>query len=51
MAFQNAFVRVSLRQSSTTSVTGNVANMVIALMALVWLGPWTRGEAAKRRRS
>ncbi len=51
MAFQNAFVRVSLRQSSTTSVTGNVANIVIALMALVWLGPWTRGEAAKKLRS
>ena len=52
MAFQNVFVRVSLHQSSTTSVmTGNVASMVIALMALVWPGPWTRDEAAKKLRS
>src|SRR5215472_15576535 len=52
MAFQNAFVRVSLHESSTTSVmTGNVASMVIALMALVCPGPWTREEAAKRLRS
>ena len=49
MAFQNAFVRVSLHQGSTTSVmTGNVASLVIALMALVWPGPWTREEAGKK---
>jgi len=51
MAFQNAFVRVSLHESSTTStMTGNVASMVIALMALAYPGPWTREEAAKRLR-
>lgn len=51
MALQNAFVRVSLHQSSTTSVmTGNVASMAIALMALFWPGPWTRDEAARKLR-
>ena len=51
MAFQNAFVRVSLHQGSTTSVmTGNVATSVIALVALAWPGPWTREEAAKKLR-
>jgi len=48
MAFQNAFVRLCLRQSATTTtMTGNVAVLVIGLMALVWPGPWTRDEAAK----
>ena len=52
MAFQNAFVRVSLHQGSTTStMTGNVASLVIGLLALVWPGPWTRDEAAKKLRS
>lgn len=52
MAFQNAFVRVSLHQSSTTSVmTGNVATSVIALMALLLPGPWTRDESAKKLRN
>jgi len=51
MAFQNAFVRVSLHQGSTTSVmTGNVATSVIALVALAWPGPWTQEEAAKKLR-
>ena len=51
MAFQNAFVRVSLRESATTSVmTGNVATSVIALLALVSLVPWTHDEAADRLR-
>ncbi len=52
MALQNAFVRVSLHQSSTTStMTGNVASLVIGLTALVWPGPWTRDEAAKKLRN
>lgn len=52
MALQNAFVRVSLDESETTSVmTGNVASAVIALLALEWPGPWTRNEAPKKLRS
>jgi uncharacterized membrane protein YoaK (UPF0700 family) len=52
MGLQNAFVRVSLHQSSTTStMTGNVASLVIGLTALVWPGPWTRDEAAKKLRN
>ncbi len=52
MAFQNAFVRVSLHEGSTTSVmTGNIASLVIGLLALVWPGPWTRDEAANKVRS
>jgi uncharacterized membrane protein YoaK (UPF0700 family) len=52
MAFQNAFVRVSLQKNSTTSVmTGNVATSVIALFALLWPGPWTRDEALRKLRS
>jgi len=52
MAFQNAFVRVSLHQGSTTStMTGNVASLVIGLLALVWPGPWTHDEAATKLRS
>jgi uncharacterized membrane protein YoaK (UPF0700 family) len=52
MAFQNALVRLSLRQSSTTSVmTGNVSNLVIALLSLLWPGLWTRGEAERRLKS
>jgi uncharacterized membrane protein YoaK (UPF0700 family) len=51
MAFQNAFIRVSLHQGATTStMTGNVATMVIALMALAWPGPWGRDEAANKLR-
>ncbi len=49
MAFQNAFVRLSLHQSSSTSVmTGNLVSLVIALMALVCPGPLTRDEATKK---
>ncbi len=52
MAFQNAFVRVSLHQGATTStMTGNVATLVIALLALVWPGPWSRDEAVNKLRS
>src|SRR5262249_39054568 len=51
MGFQNAFVRVSLQESSTTSVmTGNLATVVIALLAVFWPGPWTRDKALKRLR-
>jgi len=52
MALQNAFVRISLHQGSTTStMTGNVASLVIGLLALVWPGPWTRDEAAVKLRA
>jgi uncharacterized membrane protein YoaK (UPF0700 family) len=51
MAFQNAFVRVSLHEGSTTSVmTGNIASLVIGILALVWPGPWTREEAVNKVR-
>lgn len=51
MAFQNAFVRVSLGETATTSVmTGNVATSVIALLALFSMVPWPRDEAADRLR-
>ena len=51
MAFQNAFIRLSLQESSTTAVmTGNVATSVIALAALFWPGPWTHQEAVGKLR-
>lgn len=51
MAFQNVFVRLSLQQSSTTSVmTGNVATATIALLALVRPGPWPRDQAVRNLR-
>ena len=53
MAFQNAFIRVSLQESATTSVmTGNVTSSVLALLALLGRGPWPHDEAvAKLRRT
>ena len=52
MAFQNALVRLSLRKSTTTSVmTGNVSNTVIALLSLLWPGLWTRDEAESKLKS
>lgn len=52
MAFQNAFVRVSLHQgSSTTAMTSNVISLVIELVALIWPGPWARDEATTKLRS
>ena len=53
MAFQNAFVRVSLQETSTTSVmTGNVTTSVLALLTLFGPGLWSHEEAvAKLRRT
>jgi len=51
MAVQNAFLRVSLDETSTTSVmTGNVAATMIALASLVLGGPWPVAEAPRRLR-
>src|SRR5262249_21125375 len=51
MAVQNAFLRVSLDETSTTSVmTGNVASTMIALASLVLGGPWPAAEAPRRLR-
>ncbi|HUM12295.1 MAG TPA: YoaK family protein [Myxococcaceae bacterium] len=49
MALQNVFVRVSLRASLSTSVmTTNIVVSVIALVALLCTGPWSREEARQR---
>lgn len=51
MAIQNAFLRVSLHGTATTSaMTGNVATVTIALATLVLGGPWPTGEASQRLR-
>jgi uncharacterized membrane protein YoaK (UPF0700 family) len=52
MAFQNAFIRVSLHASWTTSVmTGNVATSVLALLGLLRPVPWTREESLQKLRA
>lgn len=52
MAFQNAFIRVSLHESWTTSVmTGNVVTSSLALVALLRPMPWTRDESLQQLRA
>jgi uncharacterized membrane protein YoaK (UPF0700 family) len=52
MAFQNAFIRVSLHESWTTSVmTGNVVTSSIALIGLFRPTPWTREESRQQLRA
>jgi uncharacterized membrane protein YoaK (UPF0700 family) len=49
MAFQNAFIRVSLHAGWTTSVTtGNVATSILGLVGLCWPVPWTREESLQQ---
>jgi len=51
MAFQNAFIRVSLHESWTTSVmTGNVVTSSLALVGLFRPAPWTREESRQQLR-
>ena len=48
---QCAFVRVSLRESQGTSVmTSNFITLVLAAIAMIRPGPWSRGEARERLR-
>jgi uncharacterized membrane protein YoaK (UPF0700 family) len=52
MAFQNAFIRLSLHASWTTSVTtGNVATAILALVGLLRPVPWTREKSLRELRA
>src|SRR5262245_11171579 len=52
MAFQNAFIRVSLHEDWNTSVmTSNVVTSVVALVGLFRPHPWTREESRQKLRT